>query len=666
MAIPNIKRQISTLGEAVIKSLQSRFTVGDIVPYPYQCVAYTEIAKRMKNYEHPFFVKASVSAGKTIIFAMVAAQCKRMGLKMMVLARQAEIVDQDSEEISNFGVPNSIYCAGLKTKSAYFPIVVGSEGTVSNGLFKALGDYVPHVIGIDECHQVDWEDLAEAIENNEPYEQMTTKKGAFVLNGDGSYVFNQDGEPMKGTGRSQYTVIIREMQRRCKETYGHELRIFGMTGSEFRGVVPILVEDKRVRGFWREQVTNIDTNYLIEVGSVVPTNFGNVDGLGYDLSEFEASSEDGVADFDLKTLKAMEEKIHSDATMTQKIMARVHEICKDRNGVLVTCAGERHCKEAAAALPPGTTYRIITGKTGEQQRKTWLREAFEGKVKYIFQVMALTTGVNVPFWDTSVILRKIGSLTLLIQLLGRGMRLLKKWHIDQGYKKDDHLVLDFAGCLDELGQLYFDPILEQAQYQNRFSTGKDPKFCPICGTENSFYARRCIHTDADGNRCEHFWTSRTCEDQKDPRTGKIVVRGCGTKNDVVARVCRHCDASLVDPNKKLSGKHYTKNDWCNVKSFRVDMTKNQKGIIFCYELEAHGETFKAYEKFFPESDSQICKAKWRQAALAHIVDRRIAGVTASYRNARKIMGNAHHIMAPVRVTHRKNGKGEDIIYKREF
>ena len=620
----------------------------------------------MKNYEHPFFVKASVSAGKTIIFAMVAAQCKRMGLKMMVLARQAEIVDQDSEEISNFGVPNSIYCAGLKTKSAYFPIVVGSEGTVSNGMFKALGDYVPHVIGIDECHQVDWEDLAEAIENNEPYEQMTTKKGAFVLNGDGSYVFNQDGEPMKGTGRSQYTVIIREMQRRCKETYGHELRIFGMTGSEFRGVVPILVEDKRVRGFWREQVTNIDTNYLIEVGSVVPTNFGNVDGLGYDLSEFEASSEDGVADFDLKTLKAMEEKIHSDATMTQKIMARVHEICKDRNGVLVTCAGERHCKEAAAALPPGTTYRIITGKTGEQQRKTWLREAFEGKVKYIFQVMALTTGVNVPFWDTSVILRKIGSLTLLIQLLGRGMRLLKKWHIDQGYKKDDHLVLDFAGCLDELGQLYFDPILEQAQYQNRFSTGKDPKHCPICGTENSFHARRCIHTDADGNRCEHFWTSRTCEDQKDPRTGKIIVHGCGTKNDVVARVCRHCDASLVDPNKKLSGKHYTKNDWCNVKSFRVDMTKNQKGIIFCYELEAHGETFKAYEKFFPESDSQICKAKWRQAALAHIVDRRIAGVTASYLNARKIMGNAHHIMAPVRVTHRKNGKGEDIIYKREF
>ena len=217
-----------------------------------------------------------------------------------------------------------------------------------------------------------------------------------------------------------------------------------------------------------------------------------------------------------------------------------------------------------------------------------------------------------------------------------------------------------------MGQLYFDPILEQAQYQNRFSSGKDPKNCPICGTENSFYARRCIHTDANGNRCEHFWKFRVCEDQIDPRTKKVVVPGCGTKNDVVARVCRCCDVSLIDPNEKLSGKHYTKNDWCTVKGFRVDMTKNQKGIVFCYELEAHGETFKAYEKFFPESDSQICKAKWRQAALAHIVDRRVAGVTASYRNARKIMMNAHYIMKPQRVTHRKNAKGDDIIYKKEF
>ncbi|AFV50962.1 hypothetical protein B508_00335 [Escherichia phage ADB-2] len=120
----NIKKQIALLGDDYIKRTQDRFTVGEVVPYPYQVVAYAEIAKRLSNYEHPFFVKASVSAGKTIIFAMVAKQCQKMGLKMLVLARQGEIVDQDSEEIDNFGVTNSIFSASLGIKSCYFPIVL--------------------------------------------------------------------------------------------------------------------------------------------------------------------------------------------------------------------------------------------------------------------------------------------------------------------------------------------------------------------------------------------------------------------------------------------------------------------------------------------------------------------------------------------------------------
>ncbi|MFK9938761.1 hypothetical protein ACJEP1_25465, partial [Klebsiella pneumoniae] len=80
-----------------------------------------------------------------------------------------------------------------------------------------------------------------------------------------------------------------------------------------------------------------------------------------------------------------------------------------------------------------------------------LDKANRGEIKYIFQVMALTTGVNVPFWDFSVILRKIGSLTLLIQLLGRGMRLLKDWQKEAPYSwvKEDHLVWDFAGTMDD-------------------------------------------------------------------------------------------------------------------------------------------------------------------------------------------------------------------------
>ncbi|MCC3726688.1 DEAD/DEAH box helicase family protein, partial [Staphylococcus epidermidis] len=107
-----IEQQIEAYADK-IPLIQKRFTVGNIVPYPYQAVAYIETAKRIAKYEPPFYIKASVSAGKTIMIAMLAAQCKAMNLPMMVLARQAEIVKQDSEEISNLDVPNSVYCAGL-------------------------------------------------------------------------------------------------------------------------------------------------------------------------------------------------------------------------------------------------------------------------------------------------------------------------------------------------------------------------------------------------------------------------------------------------------------------------------------------------------------------------------------------------------------------------
>ncbi|WP_279027208.1 DEAD/DEAH box helicase [Gibbsiella quercinecans] len=668
-----IKMQIEELGEARIKEIQAKYTVGPVVPYPYQCVMFDEIGKRIARYKHPFYLKASVSAGKTIGFAMVASRIRDLGLSMMILARQSDIVSQDAAELSNYGVPNSVYCAGLNTKSAYFPIVVGSEGTVVNGLFKALGDFVPSVVGIDECHQVDWEDLADAIAKEETMEQMSRGKDVpYRVN---EHIVEANYEPNEwdvvefGTGRTQYTQIIIELMRRCKEINGKELRIFGMTGSEFRGTTPILVEDLDKPGFWREQATDIDTNYLIDFGSVVPTVFGDTEGAGYDLEEFHASSQDG-GEFGAADLKKMEKKIHDSGDMTKVIMQMVVERAKTRNGVLITCAGHRHCKEAASHLPPGSTYAIITESMSGKKRGEILEKANRGEVKYIFQVMALTTGVNVPFWDFSVILRKIGSLTLLIQLLGRGMRLLKGWQMEAPYnfKKEDHLVWDFAGTMDELGQLYFDPILEQAQYQKRGKGKTEIKLCPICNGENSFHARRCIHKDANGNRCEYFWTSQRCDDQKDERTGKLKNSGCGTLNDIVARQCRCCGVTLKDPNEKLTGKHYTMNDWYEVVGFDLGLTRNQAGIIFNYVLvDKHGDRFTATEKFFPESDNQICGKLWRQKGVfPHVQDPKMRGKLGAMRSARKIIEHQELFMAPKRVTHRRNGKKEDIISRKEF
>ncbi|WGX77479.1 hypothetical protein QJS64_19585 (plasmid) [Paraclostridium bifermentans] len=56
--------------------------------------------------------------------------------------------------------------------------------------------------------------------------------------------------------------------------------------------------------------------------------------MGYDLSEFHGSSQDGTQDFSAEELRKMEKKIHESGEMTKLIMQKVVERAKTRNGVL--------------------------------------------------------------------------------------------------------------------------------------------------------------------------------------------------------------------------------------------------------------------------------------------------------------------------------------------
>ena len=657
-----VERLVENFDKNRIAEIKRDYSFGEITPYDFQCVTFDAIGKAIGKYEAPFIADLSVSAGKTIILAMIGKRMEQLGLPYMVLSRQSEIISQNSEELRNFGIRNSVYCAGLNVKSVYYPTIVASEGTAANGLFKGLGDYVPAVIAIDECHMMNDMDIVEAEENEETFEQMSTKKGDMVFK-DGVYT------GLTGTGRSQYTLIITEMKRRCREKYGRELRIFGLTGSPYRDNNHIVVSNPNVRGFWRKTVMQVPTSYLVDLGFVVPTVYGEVGDLGYDLSEFAPDGSDGVKDFSKKEMEAMAAKIHENQTMTQKIMKFVIKILETRNAALVTCASKMHCSEAAAALPDGYPYAIITDSTGEKKRREILDDCQTGKYKIIFQIGCLTTGVSVPPWDTSVILRKIGSLTLMIQLLGRGMRILKKKHIEMGMKKDDHLVLDFAGALDDMAELYFDPIIEEIQAEKFKSSRKgdsEVRVCPACSYENSPFARRCGNK-IDGKRCEHFFSFTLCEDIIDPQTKVVIKSGCGTKNDIAAKVCRECGGMLKDPNANLTGKMYRRGDYLRVYDFQVGLSKNQSGIVVKYDIMAHtGDRFKAWEFFNPESEHRVCSVLWKNFCLAHIENRAEAERIGRLKNARMIMTNADKFRSPVQVTHRKNGKGKDIISNKNF
>lgn len=629
------------IAELDMDKLRASIHTGEIEPRPYQWLVYektAEVIRKFGKQPKPSYVTASVGAGKTIMIAMIARRFQDMGWEGLVIARQGEIIEQDAEELWNLSVKNSLFSASLGRKAYAYPLIAGTEGTIINGLFdktaddgtvtkSLLSDFSPRYILVDECHQVNWQDIIS--------EQPET----------------------------QYGVIMNELNRRCKAKYGHEVIVIGYTGSPFRGV-------ESIKGaYWKHEIVNISTKYLVDLGFLVPTIFGgqDIEDLQYDLHEFASSDVDGVQDFTDSQLKEMQEEILKQGTLTQKIMLKVMELTRDRLGVLITCAGKKHCKEAAKYLPEGS-YSIVTEDMGQKARRKALKDAATGRKKYTLQIGCLTTGVNIPYWDTSVILRKIMSLTLLTQLLGRPMRLLKPEQIAAGLVKENHLCLDFTGTMFELGGLYEDPILEEAEAQRAKRSGEQVP-CPKCQTMNSPYARRCIGKDStspDG-RCEEFFSFIRCGFDK--HGIRIFDDGCGAKNDPTARYCRCCDHVLRDPNAALNERAYTDKEWTDVQDFKVELTKDAEGVLYRYlVVKSDGKTGWANEVFYPfgGKPKHLRDMFKMKALLPHLEDKSMLKKMMDCHDAKTFMHYAGLIRAPKRITHRFNDKGRDIIHRKDF
>lgn len=619
---PEIERQIE---ETNIEEVMSLIPANcEIKPYPYQCAVYRLTGEAIRKYDGPFYINASVSAGKSLMISMITLRFQQLGMKGMVLSRQAEIIVQDADQMWEVGVRNSIYSASAGMKSTAYPIICGTEGTIANAMNTSLADFVPDFIIIDENHMLSTEDIVSDLPS------------------------------------TQYSTIILEMQRRCKSKNNRDIRVIGYTGSPFRGTTPILGD------FWKKQICDISTDYLVGLGFIVPTIFGFPSSeTMYDLHEFHSSATDGVADFSADELRKMQDEILKQGTKTQKIMLEVMEIAKSRNGVMITCSGVKHCHEAAKYLPEGS-YAIITESTGAKKRKQILDDAYHGRVKYLLQVGCLVTGINLPLIDTSVILRKIMSLTLLVQLLGRGMRKLKKEHIASGFVKDDHLTMDYTDTMSELGELYSNPILEAAQLA-KAKEKKDTKPCPQCGTENAATARRCIGEDesSDDGRCEYFFKSKECEDRFIDGAGQIT--GCHAQNDPCARQCRKCGQQIYDPNANLSNRPYTDNDYVDVEGFKIELTKDGTGIVYEYQVTFEGEKRKGYEIFYPEKKEVYLRNAWKmKGVIPHIKDPKARKRILDCRSSKAILANKHEIQAPVRITYRMKDNGRGIINRKIF
>lgn len=569
----------------------------------------------------PAYASVTVGGGKTILIAFLTQQImSRPGNSVLVLARQGELVSQNADDARAIGIKLSIFSASLNQKSTYYPVIFGTEGTVGRALNNEFKDRTFTAILIDEAHHVDWQDC--------------------LLD-----------EP-----ETQYGKILKHFNDNAKRLGVKPPLPIGYTGSPWRGSESIYGP------FWKKQLSDVSTYELINKGFLVPPvfGFGDDDHHYESLEKYQIKGGEGAQDFTAKELAAMGRDICKEQTKTQQIIGEVMARTKDRDGgVMITCASKKHCEQVAECLPEGS-WGIITDSTSAKNRMKILNDIKSNNIKYIIQIGCLTTGFNAPSLSTSVILRKIGSLTLLIQLIGRVLRILKPEQVEQGLVKDDALILDFTDTLESFGDIYDDPIIQQAMEQKGSKGEGTPQECPLCATSNSEYAVRCVgqSKNSDDGRCEHYFMFNECGN-------------CGAHNAPSAKTCRKCDAVMIDPNANLKNKAYTDADYKKVLSMSLTQA-DSGGLWVGYRLDStymhNGVEYPemAKEYFNPFSEKQWERTTWRKFVKEHVESETWQRGILAAKNFTQLKQNEMVLKQPTFITHRKNDKGFSIINRKKF
>jgi DNA repair protein RadD len=165
-------------------------------------------------------------------------------------------------------------------------------------------------------------------------------------------------------------------------------------------------------------------------------------------------------------------------------MGAVHEAMRRADhcrSILFFCTGVDHAHEVRDILRTwfGLTAETVVGSTPKDERDRILEGFKSGQVRAVTNANVLTTGFDHPDLDCIVFLRPTLSVSLYVQMAGRGMRI--KSHTDHC------LALDFAGLVATHGPITaVDP-------GRKAGNGDAPvKVCEHCDEINPLAARYCI------------------------------------------------------------------------------------------------------------------------------------------------------------------------------
>jgi superfamily II DNA or RNA helicase len=379
----------------------------------YQQKGVNDIVKSFGKGNKHILAQAATGAGKTVIFSYIAQNSVLKNKKVLILTNRTELQNQAGSSLQNFGLSPYYIKAGLKVLDTNHSVYVSMSKTLSNRLkLKKWSDWLLNdidLVVIDEAHLQDFNFLFES---------------GLVKN---KYVIGVTATPRRGGQQRQLAVDYDELI---------------------------------------EIASTLD---LVKLGYLVNDDYYGIKGVNTEKIKIDSmkgdySEKDMFQRFDSPTLYA--------GTVKNWIENAFN------SHTIIFCVNIQHIiKTCAEFQKNGINARFVCSKVSkpkkpidelDEAKLVAYDEKLEGYINYLdayqkwsgdrdkiingfknkeFTVLInagiLTTGFDAPSIETVIVNRATTSLTLWLQMLGRGSRIFEgKSHFN---------ILDFGGNAERLG-----------------------------------------------------------------------------------------------------------------------------------------------------------------------------------------------------------------------
>jgi DNA repair protein RadD len=263
------------------------------------------------------------------------------------------------------------------------------------------------------------------------------------------------------------------------------LLIYGVTATPNRS------DKKNLSGVFSNVADQIRISELITQGHLVPPKTYIIDvGTQKDLGKVKKTA----GDFDMSEV----EKIMNKSPITDAVFSKWQQYAFSRKTVIF-CSTVKHAISVAEAFNNnGVKTSLIHGGLSDSERKIALAEYEKGNSQVIVNVSVLTEGWDYQPTSCVVLLRPSSFKSTMIQMIGRGLRVIDT-EIYPDITKEDCIILDFGtsslthGCLEVDANLETRKKSENKKKQNNQKSCFEcnalipsaSKECPLCGADLS-------------------------------------------------------------------------------------------------------------------------------------------------------------------------------------